>query len=538
MTAAQRVSATELRAAFEIAQCWLELNREALNAINVYPVPDGDTGTNMVLTMRAALQAAPADPGGVGALCAAMAEGALLGARGNSGVILSQMLRGFADGLAGCAELRGGELSAALDRASRAAYEAVGSPVEGTMLTVLREAAAEAAEAHGRDPALPHVLAAAVAEAEASVERTPQLLPMLNEAGVVDAGGQGVAVLLGGLLLAVRGEPLPDAPPAPAGVVDLGGVEHEGHGYCVEYVLRGEALDREALAAALTAAEGDSLLVVGDATALHVHVHVGDPGPALSAGAALGALQAVLVQNMQAQHDRWAAGHQQAARAGAGELPAVGLVAVAQGAGLRAAFRELGASVVGDGAATGKPSAGELLEAARSAGRDHVFILPNDPDVLMAAEQAASREPGFITVVPTHSAAAGLAAAVCFVPDESPEALSGLLRDAAEAVRCVEVTRSVRDASIDGIRIAAGDAIAFVDGRLTTRADSLEEALLAGLAEVVDEASELVSLILGTDATPDSAERLPTLIEAAHPGVTVEVVRGEQPHYPYVAGIE
>ena len=216
----------------------------------------------------------------------------------------------------------------------------------------------------------------------------------------------------------------------------------------------------------------------------------------------------------------------------------MGLVAVAPGAGLRAAFRELGASVVRDGTATGKPSAGELLEAARSAGRDHVFILPNDADVLMAAEQAASREPGFITVVPARSAAAGLAAAVCFVPDESPEALSGLLRDAAEAVRCVEVSRSVRDASVDGIRIAAGDAIALVDGRLTARADSLEEALLAGLAEAVDEASELVSLILGADASPDSAERLPALIEAAHPGVTVEVVRGEQPHYPYVAGIE
>ena len=188
MTAAQRVSATELRAAFEIAQCWLELNREALNAINVYLVPDGDTGTNMVLTMRAALQAAPADPGGVGALCAAMAEGALLGARGNSGVILSQMLRGFADGLAGCAELRGAELSAALERASLTAYEAVGSPVEGTMLTVLREAAAEAAAAHGRDPALPHVLAAAVAEAEASVASRCRTRPRRRPGSWTSAG--------------------------------------------------------------------------------------------------------------------------------------------------------------------------------------------------------------------------------------------------------------------------------------------------------------------------------------------------------------
>ena len=228
---ATALDGADLRHALQVAELWLEANREALNAINVYPVPDGDTGTNMLLTLRAANAALPGS-GGVGAISKALADAALLGARGNSGVILSQMLRGFADGLEGVETLGPEELRAALSTASEVAYGAVPDPVEGTMLTVMREAAAVAAEADAA-LALDELLAAAVEEAEASVERTPDLLPRLQEAGVVDAGGQGVAVVLAGLLYGVRGDPLPEPPPAPTGAVDLGGVEHEGHGYCV-----------------------------------------------------------------------------------------------------------------------------------------------------------------------------------------------------------------------------------------------------------------------------------------------------------------
>ena len=521
-----------LHAALQVAERWLERNREALNAINVYPVPDGDTGTNMLLTLRSALAEAPASAT-VGELGKALAEAALLGARGNSGVILSQMLRGFADALEGCTALGGAELGTALASASRAAYAAVPEPVEGTMLTVLREAA-EACTALDGDRDLDSLLATAVEAAEASVQRTPELLPRLREAGVVDAGGQGVAVLLAGLLYGIRGEPLPDAPPTPTGVVDLGGVEHEGHGYCVEFVVQGEQLDRTAIAAALTEARGDSLLVVGDASALHVHMHVDDPGPALSAGAAHGGLQAVKVDNMQAQHERWAAGHEQGATA----PPAIGLVAVAQGDGLRAAFRELGATAIVDGGATNNPSAGELIEAARRAGREHVFLLPNDANVLMAAEQAAQQEPELIRVIPTRSVAAGLAAAVCFVPGEPPEAIEEQLRAAADAVRCVEVTRAVRDSAVDGVEVRAGDAIVLVDGRLVARGDDLDGALLAGLEQVLDGSIELVSVYLGADAPAGAAERVAELIEGVQAGVAVEVVPGGQPHYPYILGLE
>ena len=523
-----------LRDALQVAEHWLERNREAINAINVYPVPDGDTGTNMLLTLRAAL--APAtELASVGELTASMAEAALLGARGNSGVILSQMLRGFADALTGCSVLGAEELAAALADASRTAYEAVPEPVEGTMLTVLREASEAVGDGSGRD--LESVLSGAVEAAEASVERTPALLPRLREAGVVDAGGQGVAVLLAGLRYGVRGEPLPEAPATPEGAIDLAAVEHEGHGYCVEFVVQGEALDRSAIASALDGARGDSILVVGDHSALHVHVHMVDPGPALSAGAAHGALQAVKVDNMQAQHERWAAGHE-AAGAAAPEPPAIGLVAVVQGAGLQALFRELGATAIVDGGATNNPSAGDLLEAARRAGRERVFVLPNDPNVIMAAEQAARQAPELVSVVPTRSVAAGLAAAISFVPGQPPEEIAERLQAGARAVRCLEVTRAVRETSVDGLRVASGDAIALLDGRLVARAADLNEALLAGLAEAIDETVELVSVYLGAEAPADAEERLAGLLESAHPGIAVEVVPGGQPHYPYIVGLE
>ena len=335
ITPPERLHASAVRGAFDVALRSLELNREAINAINVYPVPDGDTGTNMLLTLSAAEQDGVTEGAGVGALGEALAEGALLGARGNSGVILSQLLRGFAEGLGGSVELGAGELCAAprarLERRVRGGRR---DPVEGTMLTVLRDAASGATDALGREQSL----AATVVAATESVARTPDLLPQLREAGVVDAGGEGVAVLLEGLRRGVAGEPLPPAPEVPTGTVALGGVGHAGHGFCVEYLVRGDALDRGELLGVLTARGGESLLVVGDAHALHVHVHVPQPEGALTAGARFGAVENVKVDDMQAQHEVWAADHERAAGAATVEAPAVGLVAVVQGDGLRAAF--------------------------------------------------------------------------------------------------------------------------------------------------------------------------------------------------------
>ena len=537
MTQPRRLDADAFRDALDVALQWFELNRDAVNAINVYPVPDGDTGTNMLLTLRAARRAADEQEGaaeGVDAFTAAMARGALLGARGNSGVILSQMVRGLAEGLEGSADAGPPQLLAAFEGAASAAYSAVATPVEGTMLTVMREAAEGATARHSPDASLASVLDATVEAARASVERTPDLLPQLRDAGVVDAGGEGVAVLLEGLRFGVLGEELPPAPEAPVGTVQLEGVGHEGHGFCVEYLVSGEALDRDALAGALTAAGGDSLLVVGDPRTLHVHVHMESPDGALDAGRAVGEIQNVKVEDMQAQHDEWAAGHEEAA----GETPPVGLVAVVQGDGLRIAFRDLGATAIVDGGATNNPSAGDVLEAALRAGTEHAFILPNDSNVVMTARQAATQEPGRITVVPARSVAAGLAAAVAFVPGEDVEALAEDLTEAAAAVRNVEVTEAVRDTTVDGVEVHIGDSIVLVDGTLKARTETPEEALMIGLAEAIGDDGEIVTLILGADAPGEAADSLPDLIEAAHPDVEVEVVMGGQPHYPYLAGVE
>ncbi len=537
MTPPQRLHAEGFRDALDTALQWFELNRDAINAINVYPVPDGDTGTNMLLTLRAARRAADDEEAAatdVGAFTGAMAQGALLGARGNSGVILSQMVRGLAEGLEGSADVGPSELLGALESAATAAYSAVATPVEGTMLTVMREAAEGAVANQAPDPSLASVLDATVAAARVSVERTPELLPQLQDAGVVDAGGEGVAVLLEGLRYGVIGEDLPPPPPAPVGMVQLEGVGHEGHGFCVEYLVSGEDLDRDALAAMLTEEGGDSLLVVGDTSTLHVHVHMETPAAAVDAGARFGELQNVKVEDMQAQHDEWAAGHEDAA----GEAPPVGLVAVVQGDGLRIAFRDLGATGIVDGGATNNPSAGDVLEAALRAGTEHTFILPNDSNVVMTAQQAATQEPDRITVVPAKSVSAGLAAAVAFVPGEDLEGIAAELEEAATSVRNVEVTEAVRDTTVDGVAVEIGDSIVLVDGTLKARTETPEEALMIGLAEAIGDDGEIVTLILGADAPEDAADSLTDLIEAAHPDVEVEVVMGGQPHYPYLAGIE
>jgi len=518
---------------------WLGVYREQVNALNVYPVPDGDTGTNMHLTMQSVRRELDTcDENSMPGVARAISYGALLGARGNSGVILSQMLRGLAEALEGQSTVDCPTLSAALGSAARAAYDAVTTPVEGTMLTVMREGAAAAADAAQARAEIDQMMTSFVAEAHRSVERTPDLLPRLRDAGVVDAGGLGVAILFEGVKHGLTGEPLPE-PLAATAQVELEGVEHTGHGYCTEFVILGQAIDRRAFARALAEAGGDSILVVGDPDAMHVHVHMEDPGPALSAGVQIGALTSIKVDNMQAQHEEWTEGHEreQTSRPPA-ELPAIGLVAVARGPGITAAFRDLGATRVLGGGPTGKASAGELLEAARGAGRDHVFLLPNDKDVLMAAEQAARESEGLVTVIPARTVAAGLAAAVAYMPEGDPAEIGRRMVEAIAGVHAVEVTTSVRDAVVDGVTVKSGEAIVLVDGVLVASAATLEEALLAGMERAVSDAASLVTLYLGNDAPVDARERIPALIGEAYPALEVEVVAGGQPFYPYVLSVE
>jgi DAK2 domain fusion protein YloV len=530
-----------LHAAVQTAEGWLRANREAVNAINVYPVPDGDTGTNMLLTLQAAIE--NVDPSGqsIGDYLDQLARGALLGARGNSGVIFSQALRGIANEMAGHDTVDGMVIAAALQQGFEHAYSAVPAPAEGTMLTVMRDGA-HAAQATPEDSPL-RVLGRYTTEAQASVQRTPDLMPMLRDAGVVDAGGLGIALLFQGLTHGITGDPLPE-PMVVGDGPNVDALGHEGYGYCTEFVVvsQGE-IDRPALTRALTALGGDSVLVVGESDAVHVHVHVEDPGPAISAGAALGSLRSVKVDDMQAQHDEWrspgngvSAGGQAGSTA-SDEVPAVGLVVVARGEGVVAAFRELGATRVIEGGPTGKASAGELLEAIAASGSDHVIVLPNDKDVLLAAEQAANNASVTVTVVPSRSFVAGLAAVLAYQPDGDAGDIAERMRESMDDVRCVEVTYSVREALVEGIPLQPGDGMALVDGKLVEARENLEDALLAGLTHARTEDSSLITLYLGAEAESDS-DALQHLIERAHPDLELEVVHGGQPTIWYTLSVE
>ena len=536
-----RLSSADLCAALAAGERWLTTNRDGINAINVYPVPDGDTGTNMLLTLRAALRAVEDPPPTVGEATQRIARAALLGARGNSGVILSQMLRGLAEGLAEREDTSGPGLIHALCVASDTAYAAVSTPVEGTMLTVLREASHLARESLAREAGEAAILNALIDEAYESVRRTPTLLPRLAE-----AGGAGIAVILEGVVSYIHQVELPDEPRYRGdGQVTTDAVEHEGHGYCTEYLVLGSpdgGIDLAAIEAELLAIGGESLLVVGDARTVHVHVHVEDPGPALSIGARAGALDSVKVENMQAQHEAWMADHEPAA--GHEDLAAVipatpiGLVAIASGEGIARAFRDLGASVVLQPKDGAKTSAAEILYAARRAGREGAIVLPNDGDVLMAAEAAAREAPDFITVVPSRNVATGLAAAIYFNPAgeraEIAEEMSGALAE----THSIEVTTASRDASVDGVAVRSGEPIVLVDGRLRGSATTHEDALLAGLASAVAPSSEIVTVYLGRDAAEGAASTISPRVMAAHPGLDVEVLPGGQPHYVYLASVE
>lgn len=533
-----RVDGEGLRELFEAGAAALAGAAERINAINVYPVPDGDTGSNMAATMREAVAAARASAGRpVAEVAAAAARGALYGARGNSGVILSQALRGFADALAADRELDAAGLARGLAGAAGAAYRAVSQPKEGTMLTVLREAAeaAELAVAGMPDggagmPCLP-VLDRALAAARIAEARTVEMLPALREAGVPDAGGEGVCVLLDGMAARLRGE-----------AVDLALLAGPGHarefaaahaddvsGYCTEFVLEplaGQQIDLGRLRA-LAEACGSSVVVVGDEDLARVHVHTEDPEALLRAVSKLGTPARVKVDDMRAQRERFE-------QAGSGATAAVGLLALSRGHGFDRVFESLGARVLDLGREE-KPAAGEIARAAEAVGAADVIVLPNHENVLLAAEQARGLARCTLHVVPTRTLAQGVAAALMFDPAGRAAELVSRMAEAAKSVRTVEVTRAAASRAADGVRVEAGQAIAVVDGRLKAARATFEDALIEGLAAAGAGAGKLVTVYVGEGGEAGLAG---DAVRQRFPGAEVEVIDGGQPLYPYIASVE
>ena len=537
--ATQTLDGAAYRVLFEAGAACVERYADAINALNVFPVPDGDTGVNMVLTLRAAASGAGEGGASVAAVSKAISRAALYGARGNSGVIMSQFLKGAAAGLEGCDECDGAALARSLAAAAEAGYQAVGKPVEGTMLTVMRAAAEGAAQAHAA-PA--QTLRAAYEAAEVALAKTPEQLPVLAEAGVVDAGGQGVVAFLAGALGALEGEPPTlaiDAPGASEGgpVVSDTFLEHaedEMYGYCTQFIIEGEALDPAVIQEQVMAAS-DSTVVVGDDRVVRVHCHAEDPGPLLSLGVRHGALAQINIQNMDAQHEEFAARH---GHDGAADPADFAVVAVAPSAAFERIFRDYGAAAVVSGGQTMNPSAAELAAAVERANAAHVAILPNNPNIIMAANQAADLADTPCVVVPSRSIPQGVAAMIAVDHTQDADANAALMRDALAAVRSGEVTIAVRSTTIDGAPVAEGQAIALLDDRFVGAFDSVGAALLGLLQSAEVEDGALVTLYRGADQSADAAARDADAVAQRWPDVELELVEGGQPHYHYLVSVE
>ena len=542
------LTSDDLRQAFAAGTEALAEHRDAINALNVFPVPDGDTGTNMLLTMRTTMEHCPtADGKTIGEVAHQLADGAFWGARGNSGVILSQFLKGFTQAFQSLEVGSGSDLSRAFHGGQEAAYGAVGKPVEGTMLTVMASMAlAVQASLDGDGEEDPRILwQTAFESGKEATALTPTQLPVLREAGVVDAGGMGVVVFLGGALGYLKGHDdqelasvvaggylTPSSGSRPSLDADyLDSVEHSDWGYCTQFVISGESLFPEVIRADF-AEMSDSAVVMGDEEKVRVHVHLLDPGPALSYGAALGQLGQIDIQNMTEQNQGFVAGHRETPK---GEALAV--VAVALGDGFANLFREIGCSAVVNGGQTMNPSVKEILDAVQAVGAEDTIILPNNKNVAFAAQQAAEMTPG-VHVVASESAPQGVAAMLAFNPAEPVEQNLSAMDSARLTVVTIEVTQAVRPVAINGLQVAEDDYIGLRDRDLVAVGETPKDALVSVL-EMIDLSDDsIVTLYLGADTPWEDGEGQQQELESKIPGIQVDLVYGGQPHYHYLASVE
>ncbi|MDP6507855.1 MAG: DAK2 domain-containing protein [Chloroflexota bacterium] len=525
---------------FEHSLAWLKANSEAIDRLNVFPVPDGDTGTNMVLTLQAALDEIESRKALTASdVAAAAARGSLMGARGNSGVILSQIIAGLANGLEGLDEFSAEDFARGLASAYEVAYASVTEPVEGTILTVARHAGTAAVDAtRNGDETVDGVITAAVKAAERSVEDTPNRLAVLKEAGVVDAGGQGLSIILDGFLKFSRGEEIAvEANVERAEMVFAAYADEHAadeQGYCTQFIIEGETLDVPAIREFIAAAT-DSTIVVGDAAMIRVHCHTETPGDMLNYAGGFGELSHISIENMQLQQ----AEHFEKIESADPDTvaPRADFVAVAPGPGFAAIFDSLGAAIV-EGGQTMNPSTAQILEAIASCPGDAAVVLPNNSNIIMASRQAAEASPKTVRVIETRTVPQGVAAALTFNPTADFDSNCETMQIAAGEPTVLEVTRATRDAEIDGVRTVTGQHIGLLDDQLVTADDSAVAVVadLAGRAADVD--VDIITIYLGADISEDGAGDVVQTLETAFPDAEIDLVSGGQTHYDYIISLE
>lgn len=538
------ITGQDLREMFSAATSWLEKSSADIDALNVFPVPDGDTGTNMLLTMRSTMEEAYRAPNNsASGVAQAMAKGALMGARGNSGVILSQIWRGLAKGLDGKESFTATDLANAFQQSALVAYKALTNPVEGTMLTVMKDAAAKAQVqvANGDDDII-SVLEATVSAAGDSLANTPSLLKVLKDAGVVDAGGQGLYTILEGALRYLRGEAelmrlrkpqiivseLPHTTALPQAV----GVEEVPYGYCTEFMLKGDKLEPDDIKKKL-GKKGESLIVVGDDSAVRIHIHTMEPGDIINFATRLGTMHQVSIRNMDEQHQDFLEMQKE-------KMPTtdMAVIAVASGDGLTDVFGSLGAAAVVPGGQTMNPSTKDILQAVESTFADKVIILPNNKNIVLTANQVQSLTKKTVVVVPTKTIPQGVAALLAFDYEADFKANARIMEKALAAVRSIEITRAVRSTKINGLKIKRKQPIGLLDGDLVAVGDNNIDVINQVLANLDLDKAEVVTIYYGADAESAEAEQVGASIGEQHHQLQIEVIRGGQPHYSYIISIE
>ncbi|WP_314083843.1 DAK2 domain-containing protein [uncultured Gemella sp.] len=530
----------------------LAKNAEKINSLNVFPVPDGDTGTNMNLSMSSGAKETAANVvENIGELGKSFSKGLLMGARGNSGVILSQLFRGMSQYIADKKEIDAKEFAAAIQNGVSIAYKAIIKPVEGTILTVAREAAEAGVKVAENTNNVIEVMEAIYAEAQASLKRTPDLLPILKEVGVVDSGGQGLVCVYQGFVAALKGEKIDGLEAVETNVVDMQfeddhdmdfmSPEDIVYGFCTEFTVRldGEKkeFDEDKFRADMSKF-GDSLLVISDSEYVKIHVHTETPGDVFNYGQQYGELIKIKSDNMREQH-REVLRKQEAKQATVPkELKEQAMISISMGAGLSKVLTSMGVDYIVEGGQTMNPSTEDIMKAIKEVNAKNIFIFPNNKNIQLAAKQAAELAEENVFVVESKTAPQGLAAVMVFSPQTAPEENFANMQEVLSTVSTLEVTHAVRDTNIEGVEIKKDEFMGIRNGKIVVSNLSLNTVLEELLEKSIDEDTEIVTLYLGEESTEEYTDFLEQLIEEKYPDVEVELIESGQPVYPYIIGVE
>ncbi|EHK2347058.1 DAK2 domain-containing protein [Clostridium perfringens] len=527
----------------------LELQSEYVNSLNVFPVPDGDTGTNMSMTFRAAVKEIEGmDNKNIGEVSKKLAKGALMGARGNSGVILSQILRGISKGLEGKEEADASEFANALLEGSKSAYKAVMRPTEGTILTIVRTAG-EVAVALKEDN-ITELMREVCRESKIMLDKTPEMLPALKKAKVVDSGGMGLLIILQGMQEALEnGLKVTTGTPqavkssvAKAQRSETMSEEDIKFGYCTEFIILGDSNHAEEFKSKVIN-KGDSLVVVGYEDVIKVHIHTNNPGKVLEEAVKFGELSKIKIDNMREEHREMLEGmYEEAAETeksvAAGEFKKYAFISVAMGEGMKNIFKDLGVDYVIEGGQTMNPSTQDMLEAIEKLNAEHIFILPNNKNIIMAANQAAEISDKDIRVIPTKTIPQGITCITMFNPEADVEENTEELKEAMEMVKTTSVTYAVRDTEVDGKEIKEGNILGLVEGKIKEVGEDPYKVAEDLIDSLVDEDSELITIFYGKDCEEEKVDALIEKLEGKYEDLDVQCYKGEQPLYYFIMSVE